>query len=138
MPPAATAEFDVTGEGGAREAVSNRQMKQTRIYMYTVIAAHICVCVRLFLCLCLCVWVSVCAAFPLGYFPGTTFHGTDKAAMAAASAAAAAAAAFADSACVAAAAGVAVCADSELGNTSGHSDGAESRYRERKRESASE
>jgi len=30
----------------------------------------------------------VCAAFPLGYFPGTTFHGTDKAAMAAASVAA--------------------------------------------------
>lgn len=34
----------------------------------------------------------MCAAFPLGYFPGTTFHGTDKAAMAAASVAAAVAA----------------------------------------------
>lgn len=36
----------------------------------------------------------MCAAFPLGYFPGTTFHGTDKAAMAAASVAADCAAAF--------------------------------------------
>lgn len=83
----------------------------------------------------MCVRVCVCAAFPLGYFPGTTFHGTDKAAMAAASAAAAA---FADIACVAAAAGVAVGADSELGNTSGNGDGAERKHRERKRERASE
>jgi len=37
-------------------------------------------------CACLCVCVCACAAFPLGYFPGTTFHGTDKAAMAAAAA----------------------------------------------------